>query len=193
MAGVKPKNHEYYADEVEMTEAKLQPFHVDVDLYTSGSSIQLPEIYRLIDITRKGKKVTPTNKSEISYTENHPLTKASLSRSVFVREDPNTITIYPSSSESTYDIDTNASGYFDKETFEVSYYETPTTPNWAYVVVKNKALYNANLSTNFSLHTSEEEKLVTRILQIAGIIIMKPGIVELAGQDAANVKAQNND
>ena len=59
---------------------------------------------------------------------------------------------------------------------------TPTDAAWGYVVVNNKALYNSNSSTNFSLHESEEETLVIKILELAGIVMNKPGLVQIAAQ-----------
>ena len=95
----KPKNQMAYADEVEMLEEKLQPLHVDSTISTSTSNLSLPEgIYKLIGVSRGGNKVTQVNKSQIAYTENNPLTKATLKRSIFVREDANTLTILPSAS-----------------------------------------------------------------------------------------------
>ena len=78
--------------------------------------------------------------------------------------------------------------------YTIHYYKTPSTPAWGYVVVNGKALYNNSVdhSTNFELHPSEEEVLVARILQLAGIVIMKPGIVEIGSQDRANIKGEQN-
>ena len=55
--------------------------------------------------------------------------------------------------------------YEEATIYSLTYWKKPTDPKWAYVVVQEKALYNANLTTNFELHSSEEEALVTRILQ----------------------------
>lgn len=63
----------------------------------------------------------------------------------------------------------------------------PTPVNWAYVVVNENALYDANLSTDFNLHRSEETNLVVKILELAGITINKPGLVQIA----SNEEAQN--
>ena len=60
------------------------------------------------------------------------------------------------------------------------------------MVVAGKALYNANQTINFELHQSEEETLVTRILELAGVVIMKPGIVEVAKADKMATKAEQN-
>ena len=120
MAQRKPTDQMLYADEVEMLEEKLHPFHIDSTAYVTTTSLTLPSVYKIIDITRaNGTKVTPLNKSEIVYTESNPLTKATLRRSVFVREDNGSVTIYPAASAATWDTDTNASGSNDSEAFEV--------------------------------------------------------------------------
>ena len=134
----------------------------------------------MIDITRSGNKVTQVNKSQIGYTENNPLTKATLTRSIFVREDANTVTIYPAPAASTE--------------FEVSYYKTPADPKWTYVVVNEKALYNETASDaqNFELNASEEENLVTRILQLAGITIKQQDIQQAAMVDKQMADQEKN-
>ena len=184
-----------YCDEVEMLEEKLHPFHFDTTVYVVASSLTLPgsDRHKLIDITRgNSTKVTPLNKSEVAYTESNPLTKATLKRSVFVREDDNSLTIYPAASSSTWNTDTNSSGSVDAESFEVSYYKKPPTPNWAYIVTGEKALYNSNGSTDFLLHVSEEENLVSRILMLAGVTIQKPDVQQAGIQDIQLIKQQQN-
>tara|TARA_R100000734_G_C3284561_1_gene77516 strand:+ start:43 stop:885 length:843 start_codon:yes stop_codon:yes gene_type:complete len=49
-----------------------------------------------------------------------------------------------------------------------TYYRIPVTPNWAYVIVNGKPLYNRNNSVNFELDISEEGTLVSKILLLAG-------------------------
>jgi len=83
-------------------------------------------------------------------------------------------------------------GVFDAEGFEVSYYTAPSTPNWAYVVAGEKALYDAGNSTNFQLHVGEEENLVSRILMLAGVTIQKPDIQQAGMQDMQLIKQQQN-
>ena len=62
------------------------------------------------------------------------------------------------------------------------YIRKPHTPNWGYVVVNDKTLYNDNISVDFELHPSEESELVYRILAYAGISIQKPEITQVAAQ-----------
>ena len=66
--------------------------------------------------------------------------------------------------------------------------EVPREVKWAYVVVNEKALYDSTNSVDFNLHRSEETNLVIKILELAGITINKPGLVQIA----ANEEAQND-
>ena len=67
---------------------------------------------------------------------------------------------------------------------------TPTPVKWGYVVVNEKALYDANNSIDFNLHRSEETILVIKILELAGITINKPGLVGLASGEEQQNDAQ---
>lgn len=59
------------------------------------------------------------------------------------------------------------------------YIKKPADPNWGYVVVNNKALYNNVTTTDSLLHESEEGTLTNKILELAGILINKPGLSEV--------------
>ena len=73
----------------------------------------------------------------------------------------------------------------------ISYIKIPTKPNWNYVVVNDKSLYNATTSTNFELHPSEESELVYRILAFSGIAIEKPQLTQVAvGLETAKVQQE---
>tara|TARA_R100001463_G_scaffold85139_4_gene140026 strand:+ start:7126 stop:7830 length:705 start_codon:yes stop_codon:yes gene_type:complete len=61
-------------------------------------------------------------------------------------------------------------------------YTRPASVEWDYVVVGEKALHNSGGNTvNFVLHESEESSLVMKILELAGVTINKPGLVQIAG------------
>ena len=201
MAEVKPKNQMDYADELEMVEEKLHPFHVDEMANTSTASLTLPSsTHKIISITRSGNKVTQVNKNEIAYIDSHPLLKANITRSVFVREDSSAITIYPSPTSSTYNWNTTTESNLDPsvlnntEQFEVSYYKRPSAPKWTYIVLNNKALFNANASDlqNFELHASEEEELVYKILMLAGLTMKQPDIQQSASAGLQMTKQEQN-
>jgi hypothetical protein len=65
--------------------------------------------------------------------------------------------------------------------------QAPAKAEWGYDVVgptgAKKALYNASNTTDFELHVAEETNLVTRILELAGIIVQDPGIIQYADQE----------
>ena len=199
----KPKNQMLYSDIVEMTEEKLHPFHVDTTVNVDATGVlTLPsDVHKLISITRaNGTILNPVNKTEINYIDNNPLTKPTLKRSVFVREDVNSLTIFPAPTSSTFNVSTDVtndspSTTFEAEGFEVSYYKRPTPPNWAYVLAGgNKALYNASATDlqDFELHSSEEEEVVSRILVSAGVMMKQPDVQQSGLQDIQLNKSLEN-
>ena len=72
------------------------------------------------------------------------------------------------------------------------YIKRPTDPRWGYVVVNEKALYNANTTVGFELHASEESTLTNKILELAGIVINKPGLSEVILRNEAVKEANEN-
>ena len=62
----------------------------------------------------------------------------------------------------------------------ITYIKTPVKPNWSYVVINDKPLYNSTNGVDFELHASEETELVYRILTLAGVAIEKPQLVQTA-------------
>ena len=192
MAYHKPNNQMGVAfDEIELTQEKLHPFKVSTTITQTADDAtgSLPNNLYLIDVILIGtSEVTELTKKEIAYTQNNPLTAATIGRSVYVREnatftnsvDNAVITFYPTPTVQT--------------SYTVHYYKIPTTPTWGYVVVNKKALYNNNTTytTHFELHESEEEILVSRILQLAGVVVMKPGLMEVGMTDKASIKQEQN-
>jgi hypothetical protein len=69
-----------------------------------------------------------------------------------------------------------------------NYIKEPAQVQWAYQMVFGEALYNANESTDFELHPSEETELVIKILEFAGLVVKDMGIYGVASQ----INAQTN-
>ena len=67
--------------------------------------------------------------------------------------------------------------------FRVETIQKPLPVKWGYVVVNEQALYDAGQTNDFELHESEETDLVIKILELSGIIIKKPDIVQTAAQE----------
>ena len=61
----------------------------------------------------------------------------------------------------------------------------PSKVEWGYDVVGEKALHNGGptRTTHFELHSSEETNLVMKILELGGVIIEDPNVVQYANQE----------
>ena len=205
----KPKHNYVAADESDNIKAKLHPFIKDEEISINSDTTQenshaLPGDLHKIDVIRLktpiGKPPDITYRTVIleevdqktaAYAEMHPLLKATKDRPVYSRIKSGwyaapRIAFYP---DPTLESATTQALY----TYNASYWRRPNDPKWAYVIVNGKALYNQGLSVNFQLHASEEEPLVTRILQLAGVVIKSPQLVEAAMVDNANTKREQND
>ncbi len=68
--------------------------------------------------------------------------------------------------------------------------EKPVAPNWAYVISGENALFNPNTSIDFELHSSEENKLVNKILALAGVAIKDIQLAQVAAGKEASVTEQ---
>ena len=153
---------------------------------------QFPNLYRLLQVEVNygegdGYKVCEElTLREFTKYNASTLTKNSKKRPLFVHYNHGSdrIKVYPYPPN----INNITNSYMtDGDDIRTSYIKTPSTPNWAYVVVSDKPLYNSTASTNFELHASEESELVYRILVYAGIAIEKP---QLAQTGAGLISAQ---
>tara|TARA_R110002020_G_scaffold952_2_gene4665 strand:- start:568 stop:1281 length:714 start_codon:yes stop_codon:yes gene_type:complete len=174
-------------DEIEMIEAKLHPFKTSATITqdSGDATLELPlDLYFIDVLLHNGREAVELTKKEIVYSENNPLLRATFDRMVFAREtvvnDTPIITIYPTP-------------VTQGSIFNLHYYKRPSKPNWGYVVVNGKALYNNATSINLELHVSEEEVLVTRILELSGLVIRSEELAQAAMVDKANTTKNQND
>ena len=206
-----PGNSHEYSDMITNLEGKIAIFEIydkTVDVLYAASAAassgrakeketwgdtlieeQRPDIYRLGMVKVSYSGAGHSNVAErISINElneygNSPLGKWTEQRPVYI-EYPHVgklrIKIYP---YPHHDRDIDRVG--------VSYIRKPKKPNWAYVVVNNKPLYNSTSSVDFELHLSEESELVYRVLALAGIAIEKPQLMQAAmGLEGAKVQQE---
>jgi len=179
----KPKNQTGMGDEMDMIHEKLHPFADTATAISSNALFSFPaSTHKLDTVSCDSKEIPELSKREVLYTENNPLTKATTERRVYVRDSVNSdllvIRLYPTPTEST--------------SVDIAFYKKPTTPKWGYVVVNEKALYNSNTSTNFELHDSEGEALVSRILELSGIVINNQTLQQAAMVDKQQIKQEQN-
>jgi len=188
----KIQNQTEESDEVEMLLEKLSVHRVVNDPITISTSINPGVVdtstfantpYRLSSLRMGNQVIEEVTRTELAQLTAHTLTAPTTNRRVFYRTGENAFTVHPAPSDS--ELASNAA-YAD-------YIVAPTSPQWAYVVVHRQPLYNSNLSVDFDLHPSEEEKLVTKILEIAGIVINKPGLAQIGSQMIArDIQSENN-
>ena len=109
-------------------------------------------------------------------------TSPTASRPVYNRVSSSVIKLYPKSLTTAYTASNVTCNFIAK----------PLSPKWTYVVVNDKALYNASNAgaQDFQLHASEESTLTNKILELAGIIVNKPGLSEVVLRNEA-VKEEN--
>ena len=161
-----PGNQSDYADMVTILEDKISIFSTSVD-YEPAEIGVLPENYyrsqgSVIVDNIKAEKITKDEAT--AYVS--PLTSPTKSRPVYYF-DNNSIYFMPSSKKATF-----------------SYIRKPNKPEWTYVVLNDKALYNpSGNAVDFELHPSEQKNLVNRILKLAGISIEDAGLVQAATQE----------
>jgi len=146
---------------------------VQVDIFQTGRIFYNGYVCRKVDIneiqrfTRSIRHMSGTEDQEPIYTDN-PVTGRD-------------IIIYSG---------TDADGEAGVATVEC--FRVPVDASWGYVVVNGKALYNNLASTNFEVHRSEEDTLVYKILELAGIVMNKTGLsTTIAQYNQAEQQLQN--
>ena len=191
-----PGNDTEFSDMLNLLNEKINIFEVDADMtYNATTEHWSPpaDLYRIGTIvynnvtTSKSLYPVPNtvvttttpieaeriNFNEFLYINQSVYTKPSNTRPVFV------------ASEDGYKV------YGDSlltTNVRCNYIKEPAQVQWAYQMVFGEALYNANESTDFELHPSEETELVIKILEFAGLVVKDIGLYQVANQ----IEAQTN-
>ena len=152
-----------YSNMVDLINDKIDVFK-EVGSLGAGDTLP-PDLYKLGDVHTTG--TTPQIIQEVTRSEYYRLASSGLNiitaqAPVYVRSG-NKIIVYPS------------------VTPQITYIKKPNAGNnrvqWTYVVVGEKALYNASGgASHFELHEAEETELVYRILALSGITLNKPEV-----------------
>ena len=172
-----PGNNTVHADMVDILEEKISVFESSSTLTINGSVgslAALGDFYRLSSILDGNIFFESVGKKEARMFQLSPLTMPNRERPVYVLDQANHVVKLIGRTLSAVTVD---------------YIRIPLKANWTYVVVGEKALYNASNTINFQLHDSEETELVYKILTLAGIIIKKVDVLQ-AGQGMDSSKIQ---
>ncbi len=180
-----PGNNYAYSDMVTNLEEKISMFekyNQEVEVSGGYGNVMTSNISRLYRIGMvivdyqtepRFRVAEEIQLNELTKYGESPLGKWTKTRPVYTRYkgsiNPQAVKVYPyPSSDSTID------------RVLITYIQKPKKPNWGYVVVNDKPLYNSTTSQNFELHLSEESELVYRILAFSGIAIEKPQLTQVA-------------
>ena len=169
-----------YSDMIRIIEEKISVFekYKVAMSAVSGNQLTLPtDTYRLgtvfSSIPGYDVELENVGKKELEYMSRTALSKPVDARPVYIRKSNTLLKLFPSGS--SYTVNNVTCNYIAK----------PAIVKWTYNVVNDNALYNASASDaqNFQLHDSEETELVYKILELAGISLNKPGLVQLSNQE----------
>lgn len=169
-----PGNDTTYADQVDIIQEKIdafEKFRQDVSM-TSGGVGALPTNYRMGELSYNNGgtyvEVEKVSQNDLNHYINSPLLEPRVARPIYVQTSATAIQVYPT---------TITSGV------TCNLISAPATIEWAYTNVNNHPLYNANNSTNFELHPSEEKNLVIKILALAGVLVKDPNVYQVAATE----------
>ena len=165
-----PGNDTEYSDMLNLLEEKISIFE-DNDTVTNGVDLP-PDLYRLGAVIFNGNEAEQVEQKDFLYINSSPLTAPANNRPIYTRRG-NTVAVFGRGPTGTVQRVTGIT---------CNYIRIPERPQWGYVVVNEKALFDpsAAKTTNFELHQSEESELVYKILTLAGITLENPGLTQMA-------------
>ena len=160
-------NSTEYSDMLGLLDEKLSVLkgshNTDVLLGSIGLQNLPFNLYKIGTLIYNGIEIEEVNSNELLNINRSPLTRPTLSRPIYV-QDKSGINIYPQTIDEVI----------------MTYVKKPSMPNWGYLVINEKALYNDATSVNFEVSEAEEPELVYRILALAGIAIQRPQLTQVA-------------
>jgi len=169
-----PGNDTDYSDVSSMLNEKISIFET---FGTVAGGIGLPnDLYRLntVNVDASGAGI----EYEAEYVDHQdwmrlrqsPLTTAKNERPLYTRDSGGIFVIGDNNDQVLSGVTCN-------------YVKQPGKVEWGYDVINEMALYQPATSVNFEHHSSDETELVMKILELAGIVMNKPGLVQLAGSE----------
>ena len=171
-------NNTMHADVVDILEEKISTFEVTGTLSltaNAGNLNTLNRFYRLSNVRKTNTILESVSKKDFRMFPNSPLTAPTFTRPIYMVDTVNNRIQVAGRIFSNLDID---------------YIQSPSRVVWGYVITLGEAMYNASISTNFDLHPSEETLLVIKILELAGITINKPGLIQIAAGEETEMITQ---
>lgn len=163
-AYLRPGNSSEGSDENDVLLERIAVHRSSATASVSGADHQLASFFKLLNVSYNDIEIPEINARKALQVGAHPLSSPTSDHPVYVRTSETKIRIYP----------------YIEAPVDIDVIEKPFSPYWGYVVINEKALYNPNTSTDFDLHESEEQNLVNRILELAGITMKKQDLTAIA-------------
>lgn len=173
-----PGNDTGIGDMLSMLAEKIAEFEVHGTSVGSGTTLPT-DLYKIMDLyyTDASSDIYPLQritKKEVFEYRLSKLPIVSSTKPVYIQNSTGVI-CYSALSKSASTAITSG--------VAINYIKKPASATWGYNVIVGQALYNSAASTDFELHPSEETSLVNEILELAGIMMEKPGLVNIANAE----------
>ena len=172
------QSNQEYSDPITMLYEKIGAFEIERDNAwmvanmptTSDQYMLIPsEVYKLGTIKLNNINVELVNSKDFDLARLSALTSPTLNRPI----------AYITSSGLSVAFSANDFAIPLTHLMNINYMKKPRKVEWAYVIVNDKPLYNANIAVDFELHGSEETRLVYKILKLAGINLKAKELVQV--------------
>jgi len=187
-------NKDEYSDPLDILEEKISIFETQEDnawmlgnISIQNGRMVIPDIiHRFGTLSIDGNQVDILNSKDFNLALTSRLTAPTLTRPIghFV-SDIN----FGQQLIVAVGVDNFIVPSLDGPQMQIRFIRKPTTAQWAYVVINDKALYNANAAENFEIHATEETKLVYKILKLAGVNLKSQEVVQV-GQTLEQTQIQ---
>lgn len=179
-----PGNDTEYSDMLTLLNEKINIFEtIAAPTRNAGYFIAPTDLYRLGTVVYKN---TTTNSFGISSTEHIEAERINANEFLYINSSPLTkpTNTRPVFTSNTSGIKVYANSEIDSVALvDYQYIKKPATVNWAYQIVFNEPLYDANNSVDFELHPADEADLVIKILELAGILIKDLNLYQVMNQE----------
>jgi|TARA_R100000084_G_scaffold109129_1_gene74149 hypothetical protein len=188
----KAGNATEYSDMLDVLAEKISPFEQykqDNTSVANTNEITLPtDVYRLGTVfyriaTDNFIEVERVEKNDLEYMQRTALFSPPKTRPVYARLSDTKIKIFPKTNNPAYSTSNVLLNYIKK----------PAEVYFGYVLIPQSQggneypLYDAANSVDFELHQSEENTLVYKILELAGVVLNKPGLIQIAAGEEQQI------
>ena len=171
-----PGNDTGHAEMVSMLQEKIALFQkskaaADLSIASNKITLTSNDLYRLSSIYVSNAEADKVTKKEAKDILLSPLATPTADRPMYYEEDGG------------YYVYTSATPLSAVTNVVVDYIKKPADVKWTYTIVAGAPVYNSGGGDlqNFELHSSEETELIYKIIELAGIALKDPSLIQIGG------------